>query len=58
MDKVQKKNERTLVMLCSLFYRHLAIQALVLLHMFGFRAIWFGASYANSRQPHTFKHQM
>jgi len=36
----------------------LAMQALVWLRRVRFRAIWFGTSYANLRQPHIFKHQI
>jgi len=52
MDKTKERLcQLTSVMLCSLFCFHLAMQALVLLHMVQFRAIWFdvvpfGAPYA------------
>jgi hypothetical protein len=42
MDEV-KKSVPTLVMLCSFFCQHLAMKALVLLHIVQFRMIWFGA---------------
>jgi len=63
MDKVQKKKIVSLNFSHALFtllstHDHSAMQALVWLFMVLFRAIWFGASYVNLRQPHTFKHQI
>lgn len=46
--------ELTLVVLCSLFTHHdMAVYALIWLHV-----VQFSASYANSRRPHIFKHQI
>ena len=48
---------------CALFphlFTHdsLAMQAFVWLCTVQFGTVWFDVSYANLRQPHTFKHQI
>jgi hypothetical protein len=61
LDKVQKRKIVSFIFSHAVFsvlstHDYLVMQALVWLCMVLFRAIWFGASYSNLRQPHMFKH--